>query len=129
MTKKEQKAFDDLRQQLLLAKAFHLTEVVEPDVMPPNSYTGHASGWWAHAYGDGWRVEPAWTSSGSHGLGYASPSGRLSGSQGSRRLFSNRLLALRSARNTAEANVLRLLVQIDSEIEKELAAKAETTTK
>ena len=118
MNKKEQAMVDDLRKQLLLAKAFRRTDPVEPDVMPP----GHSDplkairkGWlpstYLGNYGD-W-VSPACTS-----LLYHNPNNDdKTSTQGSRRLYSSKLLALKAARYSIECQCEAILAKIDAEIE------------
>lgn len=117
MTKKEQTAFESLQHQLRLAKALRFTESVERDVMPPSNYDGLAKGWDYNAYIGGPRVEKACSSCVHHGFG----DDTKTTSQGTRRLFSTKLLALRALRVEVESKVAEILAKIDEQIEEEKA--------
>jgi hypothetical protein len=118
MNKKEQAQMDELRQALRLAKALRWTEEVKTDVAPPSTYSSHVSGYVYSSHGG--RVEPAWTSSVSHGRGYSEPQSRISGSQRAINMYSTKLLALRALRHAVELECAKKLSDIDTQIEQEL---------
>ncbi len=124
MNKKEQAEMDSLRDQLRIAKALRFTEDVLPDVMAPlPSEPGHrlTKGYLIAAYAgwDGDKVVPACSSSVYHNFG----SQEKTSSQGSRALYSTRLLALRGLRHEVEKQVASRLASIDKKIEQELSSQ------
>lgn len=120
MTKKEQAEFEELRQQLLLAKALRFTEQVERDLHPPQDEK-IVNGWNYNDYiGDFFyspRVEKACTASNMHGNG----KWNHTNARRAQFLFSTRLKALRALRCAVEQKVASILAKIDAEIEKEIA--------
>jgi hypothetical protein len=127
MTKAEKLHVADLNYEIERLKeqlALHHTSPVEPDVMPPTSCTGGLSTGW-HASFSNWsglshRVDIACSSSTGHNIGRSD----RTQSQGSRKLHSTRLLALRSARYQMEQMAAKSLRAVDVAIEKELADMA-----
>ncbi len=125
MNKKETAAFEALQNELRLAKSLRFTEPVRPDVPPPTSEergnrltVGYD---FAGALGTaGGRVEVACSSSVHHALGRTDKTT----SQGSRALYSTRLLALRALRHEVEQECAKRLAGIDKQIEQELALDA-----
>ena len=119
MNKKEQKYVEDLKEQLLLAKALRFTIKIEPDVDPPpfGSTERLRKGWLFNAPSE--RVEPACTSSIYHSFGTDTETR----TQGARRLYSTKLLALMAMRNEIEIEICKKLARIDKAIEDELEAK------
>lgn len=122
MNKKEQAAFDALREELRLAKALRWTEPVERDVMPPkcgdDDWNGLRNGYDFNDYFDsfsGPRVNKACTSYSSHD----SRQWHKTTTQGPRPLFSTRLLALKALRHSVECKVAKILADIDKQIEDE----------
>lgn len=94
--------------------ALHWTDPAPgPDVAPPESFAALSTGFLFNAYSD--RVDVACSSGISHAVG--SPD-RVQ-SQGSRRLYSSRLLALRALRNAIERQCAERLYAIDRLIAKE----------
>lgn len=125
MNKKETAAFEQLQQELRLAKALRFTEPVSADVPPPSSNERGSRltvGYdYAGAAGTaGGRVEVACSSSNCHALGRTDKTT----SQGSRALYSTKLLALRALRNEIEQGCAARLAAIDKQIEHELALDA-----
>lgn len=127
MNKKEQAEMDALREELRIARAFRFTDPVERDVMPPEScYRGEGLttgydfnehiGADPRSYSSA--ISHQWSGSVSHG---DMPYSEYSGSQGSRRLFSTKLLALRALRFALERRFAKRLAAVDAAIEKELA--------
>ncbi len=114
MTKKEQSEVESLRTQLLEARALRFTEIVEPDVAPPKDFNIIVNGWLQHVWDGGWRVDKACTSSIYHNRG----GWDKTSSQGSRRLYSTELLAVRAARAMLERECAKKLAAIDREIER-----------
>ena len=118
MTKKEVGAFEKMADDLRLAKALRWTEPVVPDVDIPSQENYELStGWLYNAYmgGSGYspRIEPACSSRVGHGFGRNDNTS----SQGARRLFSTRLLALRACRADVEWQCAVKLAEIDRLIE------------
>lgn len=127
MNKKEQAEMDALREELRIARAFRFTEPVERDVLPPKSCYGSEGlttgyefnehiGADPHSYSSA--ISHQWSGSVSHGN---VPYREHSGSQGARRLFSTKLLALRALRFALERRFAKRLAEVDAAIEKELA--------
>lgn len=113
MNKQEQKAFEDLEQELRLAKALRFTEPVSKDVAPPPYRSADLlrKGFLFNAYSP--RVEPACTSSGSHSFGRDD----VTTTQQPVSLYSTRLRALRALRNAVEIECAKKLATIDKWIE------------
>ncbi len=129
MNKAERAEMQALQDQLALAKAWRLTDPVEPDIAPPQSGEPDTKGWHVHAYLGGLdlpvRVERATSSVSSHFVGENAWVRRrdfMSNSQGSRPLYSTKTRALRAGRYQIEQQMLRKLAQIDQQI---AAAEAE----
>jgi hypothetical protein len=128
MTKAEKQVVADLNDEIERLKtqlALRHTAKVEPDVMPPTSCTGGLSTGWHAAASGGWRgleyrVPEACSSSTGHNIGRND----RTQSQGSRKLYSTRLLALRSARYQLEQMAAKSLRAVDVAIENELADMA-----
>jgi hypothetical protein len=111
MTKKEQQRLADLEQQLREAKAFRFTEPVEPDVGVPETFAeGLRKGFLFNDHNDD--VSKACSSSCYHSYG----SHERTSTQGSRRLYSTELLALRALRNQVELKCAKRLSEIDRRI-------------
>jgi hypothetical protein len=119
MNKREQQAFADLEQRLRLARAFNWTTKPEPDVEPPADYSQKPSvGWTYNAHAQ--RIEQAWSKSSTHGNGSPPLKNDFgSGYQGSLRLYSTKLLALRACRADMELKFAEELAKIDKQIEAE----------
>jgi hypothetical protein len=116
MNKSERSKMERLCEELRIAKAMRFTEKVEPDLMPPESFGGLVNGYLYNAYYSNPCVEPACTSSTSHGFG----SHDKTNTQQPRRLYSSRLLAWKACRNDLEKQFSRVLAEVDAQIEKEL---------
>jgi hypothetical protein len=105
-------------------KHFVRTAPVAPDVPPPatvsNDYT---EGWLYNLYTR--TVAQTWSSSSSHGAGTAADAQRpyRGGSQGSRSLYSTKLLALQALRWAVECEAALQLYDIDRQIEEAGASK------
>ena len=117
MTKKEQAHVE----ALLTASALRATSPVEPDVEPPG-YQRSAKDpdltvgfLFAGEQSSMARVEPSCSSSVHHGFGQTD---KVT-TQGSRRLYSTRLLALRALRYATEQHCANLLRKVDRMIEDE----------
>lgn len=111
MNKSERATFAYLRTML----ALHITEAVEPDIAPPAKSNALRKGWLFNVHSQ--RVEIACTSGVSHSFGQDDQAR----SQGTRRLFSSRLLALRALRYATEQECAKKLRDIDRQIETEVA--------
>ena len=113
MTKKEQAALE----QALTHSALRATSPQEPDVPIPSSFSVLSKGWLPIAGStDGAQVEPACSSSINHANGRTDKTT----TQGPRRLYSTRLIALRQLRYEAEQAAAYRLRRIDRMIEQEL---------
>ena len=117
MNKKEQAAMDELRKQLLLAKALRWTSKVNPDVPIPNGSYGQilSKGWLYNAYLGGPRVDVACTNSVHHAFG----DNTKTTSQNPRELYSTKVLALKALRHEIEKQCASILAGIDLQIEQE----------
>lgn len=113
MTKKEQAEMEQLRKDLRLARALRFTEPVSPNVKPPSSSGELTKGWIPLGTYESMRAAPACSSSGGHGW----DTQEKTYSQGSRWLFSTKLLALKAGRNEIERQCAAALARIDEEIE------------
>lgn len=102
--------------------ALRWTAPVAFDVPVPGHGEPPATGWAFNDYA--MSVEQGWSCRLYHGRGTA-PASRMSGSQGSRRMFSSRLRALQAMRHELEKQAADKLRRIDQMIEQELAASAE----
>lgn len=120
MTKAERAHVAVLEKNLAEALAFRRTDLVKPDVSPPEPGSGNTSyGFRPHVYETEFRAEPFNSTSIYHGR---SDNGRQSSrSHGSIMLCSSRLLALQMARNQMERNFATVLAKIDAEMESERA--------
>lgn len=121
MTKKERAEMDALRDALRLERAKRFTEAVAPDVPPPASgskYDALTTGFAPIGYGSDWpRVEAGCSSVAFHSIGRNDKTD----SQKPCSLYSTRELALKALRHKVEQRFLRLLVEIDKQIEAEVA--------
>lgn len=115
MTKAEKQIVEHLKIKLALS----WTPLVRPD-LPPPVYGKTTSGWAFNEFT--LNVMPAWSESIYHGIGSSAPESKMSGSQGSKWLYSTRLLALRAMRNEVELEAARRLRKIDAHIELEVVA-------
>lgn len=122
MNKKEQAAMADLQCALAEARALRFTPQVFPDLpAPARGSSGKTSGWGFSANGK--NVHPAWSESYAHGHG-PTRSQALSAAQGSRPLYSTKLLAFQAMRNALEHRFAGELAQVDEWIAQEAAAQA-----
>lgn len=119
MNKKEQAAFEAMKREILLAKAFRFTERVKPDIMPPTT-SELRKGWHYNSYigsYSGPRVHRACTSAVHHSIG----NDTKTDTQQPLSLYSTKLLALRALRHDVEKQVANILADIDEQIEAEKA--------
>ncbi|SAK98454.1 hypothetical protein AWB80_07524 [Caballeronia pedi] len=128
MSKKEQAEMAELRAALARARAVRTTEPVAPDLHIGNSPdVQELSGYFYNAHT--LEVMPAWTSTVSHGRGYASRREQIgSATQRAIPLYSSRLLALRALRYATEQRVFAELAKIDMLIDEESASKQYSTS-
>ena len=117
MNKKEIEHLRELMREVRLAKAFRFTEEVKPDVPPPQMFSELAKGWLFCTYLSDPRVMRACSNSVNHSSG----SDEKTSSQGSRALYSTKLLALKGLRHEVELKCAEILEKIDSQIEDEQA--------
>ncbi len=113
MNKSEKTAMDDLRQELAIAKALRMTDEVEPDLKPPESFGVLVKGWIFNSYS--LTVNRACTSNVNHSHG----SDTATTSKGTMCLYSTKLLALKAMRSQAAREFAVKLATIDKKIEEE----------
>ena len=115
MNKKEVAEVERLKQELRLKGALRATSNVEPDVPIPLSFTESLSkGVLFSGETSSWpRVEPACSSCVFHNFG----DDTRTSTQGSRRLYSTRLLAARALRYAVEQDCCARLARLDKMIE------------
>lgn len=118
MTKKEREEMERLRRELIEATAFRFTEAVAPDVDVPafNDFISNIKGFLFNDYWQSPRVEKACSSRVSHAFGRDDQTT----TQGPRRLYSSRLLALKALRHCLEKQAAKKLAEIDAMILNEL---------
>lgn len=124
MNKKEQLEFDSLRMTAAINRALRWSpeRAIEPDVELPESHSGHSEGFLFIAHGAG-RIEKAWSQRMSHGTGeFPEKDIHRSGTQGGRKLYASRVLALRAMRCEMEYQFAATLAKIDQQIEAEIVA-------
>jgi hypothetical protein len=121
MTKKEREAHEKALHEARVLGALRWSAPVSPDVAPPTG-AYHSKGWIVYASYGHHRVEPAVSSSVSHGTG---TSGKTT-TQGCRWLYSTKLLALKAARHEQEKLTAAMLARIDADIAAEMAAVSES---
>lgn len=112
MNKREAKEMEDLKRELRMAKALSWTVSVRPDVAPPDCF-GITTGYLFNSYSV--TVSVACSSS----TGHAHGKNDKTTTQGSRWLYSTKLLALQAMRNELEVGFAKKLAEVDLEIEKE----------
>lgn len=119
MNKQEKAELEALKKELLLNAALRWTEKVETDVPIPTHDVsfGTLSKGFLHvaAMGDSPRVELACSSTINHSTGRNDKTT----TQGARRLYSTRLLALKALRNEVEQHCAKKLAEIDKDIYEE----------
>jgi hypothetical protein len=120
ISKKEQKRFDDITQELRLLSAFHLTAKAEPpDVPRPKNSSDFLCGYTINEYTR--KVLPSLTKSHYHGTNFENEGfPNKTTTQGGLDLFSSKLKALRALRNLVERQCCEMLLAVDEKIEKEL---------
>jgi hypothetical protein len=120
MTKKERSEFEALLLKYQTIAALRWTERVDEDVMPPShgaAFGVLSVGFCANKYA--LRVEPACSSSISHGIG----STTQTSSQNPKKLFSTELLALKAMRHQIELECAAKLLKVDKMIEEHEATQ------
>lgn len=121
MTKREQAEMDALRKEVRIARALRFSEPVEPDVPIPSGFSELSTGFYVWANGPdrvhhrSVAVDVACSSSSGHAFG----STAKTNSQGPRRLYSSRLLALKAGRADLARQCAESLAWVDEQIEKE----------
>ena len=119
MTKKEQAEMAAAIDRAEVLSALRWSEKPpERDVMPPLS--GYSEGWEYNSHVK--RVWPAWSGQVVHGEGPAPKEGQcsLGVSQNARRLYSNKIAALKAMRHDVEKRAAAELLKIDRQIAAEL---------
>lgn len=119
MNKKESAAFEQLQQELRLAKALSWPQPVAPDVAVPNQNEPDTTGFHFNVFTN--RVEPCASSSTHHRWGYSEMSKVGGNSQQPKALYSTKLRALQALRHEVEKDCAKRLAAIDKQIEEELA--------
>lgn len=113
MTKKEQAAMQAAIDRAETLAALRWTQPVERDVGVP--LQGYSEGWDCNAHS--MSVWLGWSSPVSHGNGMVPEAGKYrSGSQGGRRMFSTKALALAAMRFEIEQKAAKDLLKVDREI-------------
>jgi len=112
------KAEKEAMESALTAAALRTTSDVFPDVIPPDNTSNRLSTGFitVGSMSDSARVDTACSSSIGHGIGRTDKTT----SQGSRRLYSSRILALRALRREVENDCANRLRRIDRMIEGEI---------
>ena len=113
MTKKEQAAFQAAIDRAELLAALRWTSPVEPDVPIPEKFGEYAEGWAFNTYS--MIVTQAWTTTVSHGSGFAPKSSSYSrnASQGAQRLYSTQAKAIQAMRHELEIQAAKKLLECD----------------
>lgn len=125
LTKQQQAEFDALREQRAIERAMRFTRDVEPDVPIPSGWE-MSSGYIPivsafSIIGLPLDVEEACSSAVSHGL----RSKTKTSTQGAKRLYSTRLLALMAGRRTLELTFAKRLALADRAITEEIVRMIE----
>lgn len=113
LTKKEAAAQAERQEQARIRAALHWTEEAPPKDVPPPTGNGLSTGFAFNVYGR--RVDVACSSAVFHAVGRTDQTT----TQGSRALYSTRLLALQALRNALEWEFAKELDKIDRQIEAE----------
>ncbi len=121
MTKAEKAALEAITKERDLYRAMHISPPVEPDVAIPPGWDEGSRGWLYNVhlsgYHDGVRAMKASSRGGGHRTGDDAWSNIWrNGSQGGRRLYSTKVLALRAARHEASMKCAEILARVDAEI-------------
>lgn len=124
MNKKEKAALEDAIQELAIARALRWSDQPVPDydVLPPEygSRENLSRGWvpshYFERYGSSNYASKGCSSSVDHGSGWEKTT-----TQGPRKMYSTRLLALRRTRANAERQFAKVLAEIDAEILAEIS--------
>jgi hypothetical protein len=115
LSKKEQQRRAEEAMQARERAALHWTDLAPaPDVMPPEG-SGLSTGYTFNVYAQ--RVDVACSGAVSHSVGRTD----RTTTQGARRLYSTKLLALQALRNAMEREFAKRLAAIDVQIESESA--------
>lgn len=119
MNKREREALE----AALTEAALRRTSPVDPDVVPPMSGAGGLTTGFilVGEYSDSPRVDVACSSSVHHGVGQVNQTS----TQGSRKLYSTKIAALRALRYKVETRCAALLRRVDKMIEEEAAKEAQ----
>ena len=116
MTKKERAEMDAAIDRAIMLGALRWTSPVEPDVPIPTGYNQRSSGFGFNAHTG--TVSAQWSGSVTHGEGTYR---QYSGTQGGKRLYSARVLALKAMRHQMELQFAQKLMAVDKEIAEEEA--------
>lgn len=124
MTKKERAEFDALVKRSETLAALRWTGPVERDLSAPGYGEPAIQGWEFNSHRSYERVFEAWSSSTSNGTGQHAAPPRVSGSQGSRSLFSSKEKALRALRHELEKRAAEELRLVDAALNEETKKRA-----
>jgi hypothetical protein len=116
MTKKERAEFDKLILKAETLTALRWTSPIEPDLLPPTEYDKIVQGWSFNRYS--MLVSESWSGYCRNGSGIYSKNS--SASQGGKKQFSTKILALKAMRHEVEYANAKNLLLIDKMIDAEL---------
>lgn len=124
MNKKEQAEMAELKREAAINRALNWTQKIEPDLPTPSADDKDSSGFVFNAHNA--HVQPAWSTSVSHGIGRPARMSGYSASQRGIPMYSSHLLALRALRHEMELAFASRLADIDKRIEAEIKAQEGT---
>lgn len=111
MNKREKAALQAAIDRADMYASMHISEAVEPDVMPPEEMgESDTSGWTFNAYSK--LVEEGWSGITSHGSGPGKSPG-VWACQGPQKLYSTKRKALQALRHEMAVNAAEELMRID----------------
>lgn len=124
MNKKEQAEMAELKRQVAINRALNWTQSIAPDLKVPSFDDKDSSGFVFNAHNA--HVQPAWSTSVSHGVGQPARMKGYSASQRGISMYSSKLLALRALRHEMELAFANRLADVDKQIEAEIKAQEGT---
>jgi len=117
MNKAERAEMENLKQQLAIERAWRRTQQVQPDVMPPSSFSGLSVGWVSCGADYQPFVSEACSSSVFHSVGRTDKTT----TQRAICMYSTKILALKQSRYRLEQYAATKLAEIDAMIEEEMS--------